>query len=148
MSGVIAGGGERTVAAGAAMLKQGGNAVDAAVAAAFASFTSEVGLVHLGGSGLAHIFDSQTKESFVYDFFSNTPGLGQAMPSEIDFQEVMIDFGSTTQEFHLGRAAVAVSGNMAGLCQMAADYGRLPLSSAFWDTCFLLARLVWWPHHR
>ncbi len=129
MSGVIAGGEERTVAAGAAMLKQGGNAVDATVAAAFASFTCEVGLVHLGGSGLAHIFDSRTKKSFVYDFFSNTPGIGQKLPVNMDFQQVMIDFGSTTQEFHVGRAAVAVSGNIAGLCQMAADYGRLPLST-------------------
>lgn len=51
MGGVIAAGGRETVRAGAAMLQRGGNAVDAAVAAAFASFVSEVGLVHLGGSG-------------------------------------------------------------------------------------------------
>jgi len=142
MSGVIAGGGESTVAAGAAMLKQAGNAVDAAVAAAFASFTSEVGLVHLGGSGLAHIFDSQTKESFVYDFFSNTPGIGQKLPVKMDFQQVMIDFGSTTQDFHLGRASVAISGNIAGLCQMAADYGRLPLSTLLQPAIALARRGV------
>ncbi|MGB0384116.1 MAG: gamma-glutamyltransferase family protein [Ardenticatenaceae bacterium] len=129
MSGVIAGGGADTVAAGAAMLKKGGNAVDAAVAAAFASFTSEVGLVHLGGSGVAHIFDSQQGESFVYDFFSNMPGLGLKMPLSIDFHQVTIDFGSTTQDFYLGRAAVAVPGNIAGLCQMATDYSRLPLAT-------------------
>ena len=47
--------------------------------------------------------------------------------SPLDFAEVTIDFGATTQSFHLGRASVAVAGNIAGLCQMAADYGRLPL---------------------
>jgi gamma-glutamyltranspeptidase/glutathione hydrolase len=47
----------------------------------------------------------------------------------MDFNEVLIDFGETTQSFHLGRAAVAVPGNIAGLCQMASDYGRFPLST-------------------
>lgn len=131
MSGVIAAGGPETVAAGATMLKQGGNAVDAAVAAAFASFIAEIGVVHLGGSGLAHIYNPQNGRSHVYDFFSTTPGLGRATPglntAAKDFAEVMIDFGATTQSFHLGRASVAVPGNIIGLCQLAASYGRLPL---------------------
>lgn len=129
MSGVIAAGGPETAAAGAAMLQQGGNAVDAAVAAAFASFVAEVGVVHLGGSGLAQIYDPQHGRSLVYDFFSNMPGLGRAdKPTAMDFAEVTIDFGATTQSFHLGRAAVAVPGNIVGLCRLAADYGRLPLA--------------------
>ena len=134
MSGVIAAGGPETAAAGAAILKQGGNAVDAAVAAAFASFIAEIGVVHLGGSGLAHLYDPKNGRSLVYDFFSTTPGLGGATPglggtttAVKDFSEVMIDFIATTQSFHLGRAAVAVPGNIIGLCQLAATYGRLPL---------------------
>ena len=74
--GVIAAGGPETVAAGKAMLQQGGNAVDAAIAAAFASFIAEIGVVHLGGSGVAHIYDPEHGHSVVYDFFSDTPGLG------------------------------------------------------------------------
>ena len=61
MQGVIAGGGPETVAAGAAMLEQGGNAVDAAVAAAFASFIAEIGVVHWGGSGIAQILGSAAR---------------------------------------------------------------------------------------
>ncbi|MCA9935073.1 MAG: gamma-glutamyltransferase [Ardenticatenaceae bacterium] len=129
MPGVIAAGGPETAVAGATILQQGGNAVDAAVAAAFASFVAETGVVHLGGSGIAHIYSPQTGRSVVYDFFSNMPGLGrEALPAHMDFAEVMIDFGATTQRFHLGRASVAVPGNIAGLCQMAADFGRLPLA--------------------
>ncbi|MCP5098691.1 MAG: gamma-glutamyltransferase [Chloroflexi bacterium] len=127
MKGVIAAGGADTAVAGISILKQGGNAIDAAVAAAFVSFIAEIGVVHLGGSGIAHIFNSKNGRSFTYDFFSNAPGLGAELPTSFDFNEVMIDFGATTQSFHLGRASVAVPGNILGLCQMAADYGRLSL---------------------
>ncbi len=127
MSGVIAAGGPETAAAGAAMLKQGGNAVDAAVAASFASFIAEIGVVHLGGSGLAHLYDPKNGRSLVYDFFSTTPGLDGSPPAIKDFAEVIIDFIATTQTFHLGRASVAMPGNIIGLCKLAATHGRLPL---------------------
>lgn len=127
-TGVIAAGGPETAAAGAAILKQGGNAVDAAVAAAFVSFIAEIGVVHLGGSGIAHIYDPQQRCSFVYDFFSAAPGLGGRPPTQMDFEKVTIDFGATTQDFYLGRASVAVPGNVFGLCRLAADHGRLPLA--------------------
>ncbi len=130
MRGVIAAGNPQTVAAGAAMLRQGGNAVDAAVAAAFASFLAEVGVVHLGGSGLAQVYDSGAGQSNVYDFFSAMPGLGRdGLPADLDFAAVSIDYGAATQTFHLGRGAVAVPGNIFGLCRLAAEYGRLPLAT-------------------
>ena len=141
MAGMIAAGDPATAAAGAAMLSAGGNAVDAAVAAAFASFIAEIGVVHLGGSGIAQIFDPQRGQPLVYDFFSVMPGLGRpAPPEELDFARVEIDFGPATQEFYLGRASVAVPGNIAGLCQMAADYGRLPLSQLL-EPAITLARV-------
>lgn len=130
MSGVIAAGGSYTAEAGAEMLRRGGNAVDAAVSAAFVSFIAEIGVVHVGGSGLAHVFDPVSGQSFVYDFFSNMPGLGgNGLPDNLDFAPVTIDFGATTQDFHLGRGSVAVPGNVFGLCQLAADFGTLPLST-------------------
>ncbi len=128
MRGVIAAGDAETAAAGQQILQAGGNAVDAAVAAAFASFIAEIGVVHLGGSGIAHLYDPENGRSLVYDFFSSAPGLNGHPPDSLDFHQVTIDFGATTQDFYLGRASVAVPGNIAGLCQMAADYGRLPLS--------------------
>ncbi|WP_420627171.1 gamma-glutamyltransferase family protein [Candidatus Leptofilum sp.] len=129
MNGIIAAGGEHTVNAGAYILQKGGNAVDAAIAATFASFVSEVGVVHLGGSGFANIYDSQNGRSLVYDFFSAMPGLEGNKHSDksLDFNSVEVDFGSSKQSFFVGRASVAVPGNIAGLCQMAADHGRLPL---------------------
>ncbi|MDX1663620.1 MAG: gamma-glutamyltransferase [Candidatus Promineifilaceae bacterium] len=133
MPGVIAAGNPQTAAAGAAMLRRGGNAVDAAVAAAFASFVAELGVVHLGGSGLAQIYDPTSSQSLVYDFFSAMPGLGSAERAEsqhggLDFQQVIIDYGATTQSFYLGRGSVAVPGNVIGLCRLAADFGSLSLA--------------------
>jgi gamma-glutamyltranspeptidase / glutathione hydrolase len=140
MAGMIAAGDPATAAAGAAMLAAGGNAADAAVAAAFASFIAEIGVVHLGGSGIAQIFDPRRNRALVYDFFSVMPGLGRdGLPDNIDFERVEIDFGPATQEFYLGRASVAVPGNIAGLCQMAVDYGRLPLSKLL-EPAIALAR--------
>lgn len=125
--GVISAGDRLTAAAGAEMLHQGGSAVDAAVAAAFASFICESGVVHLGGSGIAQVYHPD-HGGMVYDFFSSMPGLGGPEKlSFLDFQKTTIDFGSTTQDFYLGRGSVAVPGNIAGLCQIAADFGRLSL---------------------
>lgn len=143
--GVISAGDRLTAAAGAEILRQGGNAVDVAVAAAFASFICETGVVHLGGSGIAQVYHPE-QGGLVYDFFSNMPGLNgyKNLPKVaatgltdqtnlrkddpfLDFQKTTIDFGATTQDFYLGRGSVAVPGNIAGLCQMAADFGRLSL---------------------
>jgi gamma-glutamyltranspeptidase / glutathione hydrolase len=130
MRGVIAAGNPQTVAAGAEMLRQGGNAVDAAVAAAFASFLAEIGVVHLGGSGLAQVYDPGAGRTAVYDFFSAMPGLGRTgLPADLDFEGVSIDYGAASQTFYLGRGAVAVPGNIFGLCRLAADHGRLPLAT-------------------
>ena len=125
---VIAAGNPATAAAGEAMLAAGGNAVDAAVAAAFASFIAEIGLVHWGGAGLALVHDPAGGRSLAYDFLSAMPGL-DGLPAEEarDFEAVSIDFGATRQSFHLGRASVAVPGAVFGLCRMARDFGRLEL---------------------
>jgi gamma-glutamyltranspeptidase/glutathione hydrolase len=143
IKGAIAAGDPATAEAGAQMLRQGGNAVDAAVAAAFASFIAEVGVVHLGGSGVAQIIIPKSDSSPValsYDFFSAMPGLGPVHENKkLDFEEVIIDFGPTTQSFYLGRGSVAVPGNIFGLCKMATDHGRLPLSVLL-DPAITLAR--------
>lgn len=137
-AGVIAAGDRETAAAGAEILRRGGNAVDAAVAAAFTSFIAEAGVVHLGGSGIAQLYNARTGDSLVYDFFSVVPGLG-GKPGEIDFASVTVDFGAAAQQFYLGRGSVAVPGNIAGLCRLAADHGRLPLA-ALLEPALRLAR--------
>ena len=129
-TGAIAAGHPLTAAAGAQMLQQGGNAVDAAVAAAFVSAVSEYTLSAIGGSGFALVYDAASGASDLYDFFSAAPGLDGppvASVDDIDFRQITVDYGVSQQHFYVGRGAVAVPGNVAGLCAMAREAGRLPL---------------------
>jgi gamma-glutamyltranspeptidase/glutathione hydrolase len=134
MKGAIAAGDPQTVAAGAAMLELDGNAVDAAVAAAFASFVAEAVLTNICAGGMALIVDGASQPSgklhqpqaAVYDFFSTMPS-GQ-VGENADFRRIMVDFGPEQQPFYIGRASAAVPGVVAGLCAMAQRHGRLPLA--------------------
>jgi gamma-glutamyltranspeptidase/glutathione hydrolase len=130
MKGVIAAGDPQTAASGAAMLKMGGNAVDAAVAAAFASLIAEVPLVNIGGGGIALIVDKPSPHTSVqaiaYDFFSTMPS-GQ-LTEDADFRQILVDFGPEQQPFYIGRASSAVPGIVAGLCAMTQAHANLPLA--------------------
>ncbi len=129
-AGAIAAGHPDTAAAGAEILRRGGNAVDAAVAATFASFIAEAVLVNIGGGGIAHLYQPTTQQSIVYDFFSTMPGKGNPhLPPDMDFRQVSLDFGSAQQIFYIGRASTAVPGVVAGLCELAERHGSLPLAT-------------------
>ena len=111
------------------ILQAGGNAVDAAVAATFASFVSEYTLSAPGGGGFALVFDAAHGSGHLLDFFSTGPGLGRRTPlpaDAIDFEQITVNYGPSQQHFYVGRGSVAVPGNIAGLCALA-QQGRLPL---------------------
>lgn len=129
MHGVIAAGHPQTAAAGAEMFERGGNAVDAAVAAAFASFITEAVLVNIGGGGIAQVYNPAGGQVAAYDFFSTMPGLPAdgATPTDLDFKEILVDFGPAQQPFYIGRGSVAVPGVVAGLCAMVSEMGTLSL---------------------
>lgn len=128
MYGIVAAGNRYTASAGKEILARGGNAVDAAVAATFVSFLGEIAFVHSGGSGLALLYDSRSEACKVFDFFSSGPGLGAWNPAAKDFTSLTVDFGSAQQEFHVGRASVAVPGNFFGLLELARQQGSLPMA--------------------
>lgn len=129
MKGVISAGHNLTANAGIAMMKMGGNAFDAAVAATFASFVCESALTSIGGGGffMAH---SSSGETVLYDFFPNVPGKGRN-PGErnLHFFPVDIDFTGTVQQFHIGRGAAAVPGCMVGLDEVYKRHCTLPLQT-------------------
>lgn len=125
-TGAIAAGHPRTVAAGMDILRQGGNAFDAAIAALAAAFTAEPLLTSPGGGGFL-LAAPVGGEPRLYDFFAQTPLAGPDPTAE--FYPVGVDFGPTTQEFHIGRGAIAVPGVLRGLVQAQQDLGSLPLAA-------------------
>ena len=109
------------------MLREGGSAADAICAAAFAAFVCELPLCGPAGAGV--LISAQRDRGFeVLDFFASAPGLGGGPPAKLDFHDVEVDFGPTTQLFHVGRGAVAVPGTLPGLLRAHAHGGRLPLA--------------------
>lgn len=121
MRGAVAAGNPHTVEAGAWALVQGGNAVDAVVAAAFAGFVAEGPLTGPAGGGFLLVRDAGEEPTVLDCFF--------AVPSRATGQmdEVVVDFAdASTQVFHVGEASVAVPGLVAGLEQAHRSHGRLP----------------------
>jgi len=125
MKGVIAAGDPQTAAAGKEILELGGNAVDAAVAAVFASFVAESVMTNIGGGGLALLVDRESPNGVVYDFYVNMPS-GQVRP-EMDFHEIVSDYGPEQVPLHIGRASAAVPGLVPGLCRLLEERGTLSL---------------------
>ena len=124
--GAIAGGEKSTVQTAFEILKNGGNAFDAAVGAVFTSMVSEFNLTGPGGGG-AFLAGPVNSDPILYDFFVDTP---PSQPGkELDFFSILVDFGPSKQEFHIGQGSVAIPGNTAGLLTVHNRLGQLPLKA-------------------
>jgi gamma-glutamyltranspeptidase/glutathione hydrolase len=133
-SAAVAGGSAEVVAAATAILRAGGCAVDAALAAAFTAVMSEPVLASLGGGGF--LLDAELGSSpAVLDFFVDVPGLGGG-PVDPHVETVVVDFArtgsaatSSEQVFHGGWGTVGVPGCLAGYLEAHRRSGRLPLAA-------------------
>ena len=121
--GVAASGHKETSKAAQILLEEGGNAFDAALGAMCAACVCEPMLASLGGGGflLAQTADGKSE---VFDFFTQTPS---ARSGDLDFYPIQADFGTATQEFHIGMGSIAVPGVVAGLFAVHQSRCRLPL---------------------
>jgi gamma-glutamyltranspeptidase/glutathione hydrolase len=102
-------------AAGAELLAKGGNAVDAAVATALALGVVSPMSSGLGGGGFAVVYRAAARQADVLDFRETAP---ERLPD-----------APTSQQLRLGGLAVAVPGEPAGLIELHARFGRLPLAA-------------------
>ncbi len=127
-TGAVAAGHPATADAGAAILRQGGNAVDAAIAAVCVSFTSEPVLTGAGGGGFMLIADARD-HAMLYDGFARMPS-GNIDAITPELKEIPIDFGDAIQSFHIGQASVATPSLMSMLVSAHDRHGRLPLGEA------------------
>lgn len=126
VKGVVAAGHPLTAAAAEEILRDGGNAFDAILAAHFAACVAEPVLASLAGGG--YLLGQQTgKQPVLYDFFAHTPGSNRT-PSPLDFHPIHADFGTVQQEFHVGLGAVAVPGSVKGMFAVQRDCCSLPMA--------------------
>ncbi|HEY1832927.1 MAG TPA: gamma-glutamyltransferase [Solirubrobacteraceae bacterium] len=124
-SGVVAAGHPLTAQAGARVLREGGNAVDAALAAMLTSFVAEPLLTGLGAGGYMLVGGGDW-EPLLLDFFVAAPSrLGDGSEAELETLEV--SFGDAEQTFYVGPASCGVYGTPAGVCEAAKRWGTIPL---------------------
>jgi gamma-glutamyltranspeptidase/glutathione hydrolase len=126
-NGVVAAGNPLTAEAGAAVLREGGNAVDAAVGAVLASFAVESPLTGFGAGGFMIVHEDGGDTELI-DFFVAAPGKdgierrAELVPVPVHFDE------ETVQTFYVGPASCGVPGTAAGLVRALADFGSVPLA--------------------
>jgi gamma-glutamyltranspeptidase/glutathione hydrolase len=126
MRGVVAAGHPLTAKAGADVLRAGGNAVDAAVAAVLMSFVCESPLTGPGAGGFMVVHTAG--ENHVLDFFVAAPGLGEdgrepgaLVPIDIRFSE------DAVQRFNVGPASCGAYGTTLGLTETLERFGTARL---------------------
>ena len=113
--------------AGAAVLRDGGNAVDAAVAAVMMSFAAESALTGPGAGGFM-LVHTAAGEDHLLDFFVAAPGLDGSRAEDAALLPVEIRFSDdATQVFHVGPASCGVPGTPLGLFEALRRFGTAPM---------------------
>ncbi|MGI8846571.1 MAG: gamma-glutamyltransferase, partial [Thermoleophilaceae bacterium] len=128
MKGVVAAGHQLTAAAGADVLRSGGNAVDAAVASVLVSFAAESPLTGPGAGGFM-LVASPEGETFLLDFFVAAPGRGLVAADPAPLVPVGVAFADdAVQTFYVGESSCGVYGTPAGLAEALARFGTVSLA--------------------
>ena len=123
--GVVAAGHHLTAEAATQIIRHGGNACDAAIAAAWMACVCEPVLASPGGGGFAMI-DTGDHQTHLIDFFVQTP-ITETVDAE--FYAADADFGETRQTFHIGNGASATPGFVPGLFHVHEQSASLPMAN-------------------
>jgi gamma-glutamyltranspeptidase/glutathione hydrolase len=131
-NGVVAAGHELVARIGVETMKRGGNAIDAAVAAAFAAQVAEPGMCGLGGNGIIQVCSPvEPGRTVVFDDTTvppaaATPGMFEVLPGTGGFYGWDNVRGDANI---IGHRSVAIPGTVAGLCAALQRYGTMDLPS-------------------
>jgi len=108
--------------AGMKILELGGNAVDAAVATAFALGVVSPASSGLGGGGFMVIYRSKERKAHALDFRERAPAAAK--------KNLYVKNGRALSKLSRnGALAVAVPGEVAGLVEVLKRFGKLPLET-------------------
>ena len=128
MRGVVAAGHPLTAQAGADVLRAGGNAVDAAVAAMLMSFVTESPLTGPGAGGFM-LVHTAAGEDHLLDFFVAAPGRGLANPEPVALEPIPVEFApEAIQVFNIGPSSCGVYGTPRGIAYALERFGTAALA--------------------
>jgi gamma-glutamyltranspeptidase/glutathione hydrolase len=120
--GLVVADSEHASRAGMEILKRGGNAIDAAIATAFALAVVDQASSGLGGGGFMVFYRAKDRKSFALDFREAAP---QASKRELYMKD-----GKPAPSLSLtGALAVAVPGEVAGLVEARRRFGTMPMTA-------------------
>lgn len=121
-----AAGSQITADAAARVAGEGGNAVDAAIAATIVSMCTDIGIMSPGGGAFLTIWPAGG-EPVVIDAFAEMPGrdLSARERAGVSVEEVVVDYGLPTVQ-RVGWGTIATPGAFAGLAMASQRYGRRP----------------------
>jgi len=109
------------------VLRDGGNAVDAAVAAVLMSFAAESPLTGPGAGGFM-LVHTASGESHLLDFFVAAPGHGLTGSQPAPLVPIEVVFAAdSTQVFHVGPSSCGVYGTTLGLTEALERFGTARL---------------------
>jgi len=121
-AGLVVADSELASAAGMEILKRGGNAVDAAIATAFALSVVDQASSGLGGGCFMVIYRAKDQKSFALDFRETAPRASS--------RELYMKDGKPVASLSLtGALAVGVPGEVAGLVEARKRFGTLSLAT-------------------
>ena len=127
MGGVVAAAHPLTAEAGADVLREGGNAVDAAVAAVLMSFIAEPTLTGPGAGGFM-LIHTASGENHLLDFFVAAPGIGRPASEPAALTPIDVEFtAEAVQVFNIGPSSCGVYGTTLGVAEAIARFGSVPL---------------------
>jgi gamma-glutamyltranspeptidase/glutathione hydrolase len=119
-AGLVVSDSQLAVKAGTEMLDRGGNAIDAAVATAFALGVLDPASSGVGGGGFMVIYEAKDRRAHALDFRETAPEAARA--------DLYAKAGKPVPSLSVtGGLAVAVPGQVAGLLQATKRFGTLPL---------------------
>ena len=105
------------------MLREGGNAVDAAVATSLALSVTAPATSGIGGGGFMLIHMAERGESLMLDYRERAPAGAPADLFTLDANSEV-----TGQENHLGEKAAAVPGSVAGMAMALEKFGTMTMA--------------------
>lgn len=114
---------------GAVVADAGGNAVDAAIAAALASMTTELGIVSPGGGAFVTVWPASGRP-LVVDAYAEMPGRGHDEARTPSTQRVSMLYGGGMETI-VGWGSIATPGALAGFDLAHREYGRASWSELF-----------------